>query len=353
MRSAILTLVAAVVVTGTAYGQQPNEHLKGYTPFIGTWRYEGPVPEEVPGIAKKGSHEVVVFSWKWILDKQAVMHDWLVELEGGTVLTGKALIGWNAAENRIVRGTMDSMGGMNMGTIELEGKTIKFVVEGVTGEGEETSGRVVFKKTDKDTLSFQRLGVIGGLIEGDSPVYTFKRVKPAKGKEVADASPQDHLKELRPLLGTWRYEGPLLEDVPGVAEKGSNYKFQSRFRFILGKQVMMEEWTVEFAGGEKFMVKGMTGWNAAENKLVNGAMDSAGGMNLGTLEIDREAKTFTLTTKGSDGEGKPFSLKATGKKLDKNTLTWQALERTGGMVQGKSPVYTLKRVKRTGKKATK
>lgn len=167
------------------------------------------------------------------------------------------------------------------------------------------------------------------------------------------SSMPDHLKDLQPLLGTWRYEGPLLEDVPGIATKGSHYVFQGTFRFILDKQVLMEDWTVQYADGKKLMVKGMTGWNAAERKLVNGAMDSAGGMSLGTIEIDQETKTITLTTKGIDGEGKPRSLKATGKKIDEDTLTWQALERTGGMGEGKSPVYTLKRVERAkDKKAT-
>jgi hypothetical protein len=134
--------------------------------------------------------------------------------------------------------------------------------------------------------------------------------------------------------------------VPGIAEKGSKYVFQGTFRFILDRQVLMEDWVARFAGGEKFTVKGMTGWNAAENRLVNGAMDSAGGMTLGTIEIDQSTNAITLTTKGVDGEGNPCSLKATGKRVDKETLTWQALERTGGMVQGASPVYTLKRVTR-------
>ena len=120
------------------------------------------------------------------------------------------------------------------------------------------------------------------------------------------------LRDLRPLVGTWRYEGPLLEDVPGIAEKGSKYVFQGTFRFILDRQVLMEDWVARFAGGEKFTVKGMTGWNAAENRLVNGAMDSAGGMNLGTLEIDSEGMASTLTTAGVDGDGKPFTLSIFG-----------------------------------------
>ncbi len=53
-RFAILTVVAAVL-TGSVFGQEPNEHLKGYAPFIGNWRYEGPVLEDIPNVAAKGS----------------------------------------------------------------------------------------------------------------------------------------------------------------------------------------------------------------------------------------------------------------------------------------------------------
>ena len=45
-----------VLVGSTAFAQaQPNEHLKGLGPFIGTWRFEGPSPEGVPGFVEKGS----------------------------------------------------------------------------------------------------------------------------------------------------------------------------------------------------------------------------------------------------------------------------------------------------------
>ena len=85
MRSLLIISISLVVCTGVALGAQPakpNEHLKGFRPFIGTWRFEGPSPEEVPGFVEKGSKCDVQFSWRWILDKQAVMQDLLVEFEG-------------------------------------------------------------------------------------------------------------------------------------------------------------------------------------------------------------------------------------------------------------------------------
>ena len=79
-RFAIVTLTAAVIASGIAYGQepqQPNEHLKGFGPFIGKWRHEGPVLEKGPFAEKadKDSKMVVGISWRWILDKQVIMMD--------------------------------------------------------------------------------------------------------------------------------------------------------------------------------------------------------------------------------------------------------------------------------------
>jgi hypothetical protein len=156
----------------------------------------------------------------------------------------------------------------------------------------------------------------------------------------------DHLKCFRQFIGTWRYEGPLLEDIPNVAKKGSKFVFQISWRLILDNSVVEENWSFEYEGGLKIAGKGLTGWNAEEGKLVNGVMDSLGGMGLGTLTFNSDAKSATLTTKGIDGKGKEVLLKVVGTKIDKDTLRWQALERAGGLVQGESPVYTLKRVKR-------
>ncbi len=93
----------------------------------------------------------------------------------------------------------------------------------------------------------------------------------------------------------------------------------------------------------------LNGWNAAENRIVHGGMDSTGSMSLGTITADKAAKTITLAGEGVDGDGKEFAFKNVVTKTGKDTLTWQALERTGGDVEGPSPVYKFERVKRTGK----
>jgi hypothetical protein len=177
-RAAILTLVAAVV-TGSVVAQEPNEHLKGFAPFLGTWRHEGPVLEKGPFAeeAKEGSRLVVHISWSWILDQQVVMSDWSIEFQGGPKISGKVLTGWNAVEEKIVGGGMNSMGGMGVGTSVIDGTTITATSADVDGEGTKTSSKTVVKITDEDTLTWQAVERTGGDVEGPSPVYTFKRVK--------------------------------------------------------------------------------------------------------------------------------------------------------------------------------
>jgi hypothetical protein len=225
----------------------------------------------------------------------------------------------------------------------------------VNGEGGETSFKTRIKKTDKDTLTWQVLEHQGGIVDGPSPVYELKRVKRTKGSAIArGGEPNEHLKGYGPMIGTWRYEGPLLEDVPDVAEKGSKLVFQFTWRRILDKRVVVEDWFAELAGGTTWSGTALIGWNAGDKKLVFGAMSSDGSMSMGTVEFDRQAKTCTVTEKGVDGEGNPTTFKGVVTKMGKDTLTWQALERTGGDLDGPSPVYEFQRFKRTkGKKAAK
>ncbi len=116
----------------------------------------------------------------------------------------------------------------------------------------------------------------------------------------------------------------------------------------------MEDLFVEIEGEKKISGKALIGWNAADQKIVYGGMGSLGGMGLGTVVFDRQAKTSTLTSKGVDGEGEETSIKTVVTKTGKDTLTFQVLERTGGIIEGSSPVYTFKRVPRAaGKKVAK
>ena len=167
-----------------------------------------------------------------------------------------------------------------------------------------------------------------------------------KGEQNEPGPNFENLKCYRPMIGAWRYEGPLLEDVSDFAQKGTKFVFQLSWKWILNRNVVEENWSIEFEGGKKVAGKALIGWNGAENRLAYGGMDSVGGMGIGTLVFDSKAKTSTLTEKGIDGDGEETFFEGVVTKTGKDTLTWQALHRTGGIVEGPSPKYTFERVKR-------
>ena len=110
-------------------------------------------------------------------------------------------------------------------------------------------------------------------------------------------------------------------------------------------------WSIEFKGGAKLIGKTLNGWDAKEEKIVRGAMSSDGSVQVGSVAHDKAAKSLTISLTGVDGDGEEISSKIVLTKTGKDTLTWQALERTGGIVKGPSPVYSYNRVKRAKKAA--
>ena len=155
----------------------------------------------------------------------------------------------------------------------------------------------------------------------------------------------EHLKCYGPFLGAWRYEGPVMQEFPGIAEE-DKMVFQVSWRWILNKSAIEFNLSIEIQGGPKLTGKSLIGWNAAEEEIVTGSMNSIGHISLGTDTVDQATKTITGTSRGMDGEGKETSSKIQAIKTGRDTLTWQVVERTGGIVTEPSPVYTLKRVKR-------
>ena len=160
--------------------------------------------------------------------------------------------------------------------------------------------------------------------------------------------PNPNLKCYGPFLGTWLYEGPLLETVPDTADKGAAAVWKITWRRILEKNAVEGNWSAE-VDGKTFAGKVLFGWHAGENRIAFGGMDAAGGMRLGTVTPDEANKSLTEVSQGVDAEGAEVTSTVVIKKTGKDSLTWQALDRKGGLLEGKSPVYTFKRVPRTAK----
>ena len=167
------------------------------------------------------------------------------------------------------------------------------------------------------------------------------------------AALSEYLKCFGPFLGTWQYEGPMQEDFEGVAEKGTQIVVQVSRKKILNGSAVEENWTIEFGGGAELTGKSLTGWDAKEQKIVNGGMSSDGAISAGSITHDQAKKSLSFSLTGVDGDGEETSSKVVITKKDRDTYTWQTVERTGGPADGPSGIYTFKRVKPQAKKEAK
>jgi hypothetical protein len=70
-------------------------------------------------------------------------------------------------------------------------------------------------------------------------------------------------------------------------------------------------------------------------------------MYLGSITPD--GQSLKAESRGITGEGKDVSYRGVVTKTGADTITWQALHRGGGLVEGPSPPYELKRVAQTKK----
>ena len=142
------------------------------------------------------------------------------------------------------------------------------------------------------------------------------------------------------------------EDFPGLAKKDDMIVFEFSWRRILNKAAVEETWSFEIEGGKKLTGKAMIGWDAQGQRLLYGGLTSEGGMEVGTVEFDIAAKTSTLTSRILSEKETEY-IKGVVTKTGKDTITWKAVERSGGSVDGPSPEYTFKRVPRPKRKAAK
>ncbi len=186
MKRQLLTVVAIVLFYGVAAGQeQPGptyEHLKPFEQLIGTWKYDGPLQENVPVLGGKDSKLVVQLTWEWVLNKCALESNATVELQGGVKLLGKTLIGWDLAEGRIILGGMNSFGAHEVSTVTYDDATKTWTThsKSVDEKGRHTSATIVGRLIDADTYEWQMKDRKGGDVPGDSPKYVLKRIKPVK-----------------------------------------------------------------------------------------------------------------------------------------------------------------------------
>ncbi len=164
----------------------------------------------------------------------------------------------------------------------------------------------------------------------------------AVGQTQGSPSQYENLKALDVLVGTWFYEGPLLEEWPGVAKKDDMVVVKLSYQWIFNKSVLETDLSIKFKDGPELAMKALTGWDPAKKQIVSGGIWSAGGYSLGVMTVSDDGKTIKSADKGVGPDGKETSGEG-WTKIRGDTLTFQAKNRTGGGLPADSPEYTFKR----------
>ncbi len=154
----------------------------------------------------------------------------------------------------------------------------------------------------------------------------------------------EYLRSYDQLIGQWQYEGPMQEDVPGVAQEGDEVLIRVSNRWILDKNVMESDYVFQVNGRKRGGAKLLVFWDPVEECIMEGGLNSTGGRTLSNVTYDEHTKTWLLASRGVDRTGKPTSETGMIVLLDENTYYFQALRREGGPVVGDGPRYTYRRV---------
>jgi hypothetical protein len=143
----------------------------------------------------------------------------------------------------------------------------------------------------------------------------------------ADASGQNRLTPFDALIGTWCFEGTLLQDAPGAGAKGDKGTACLSWKWLYGKNAVEWEWTTDFAG-KRAGVKGLIMWDAAGKQIVGHGVSSDGTNIRVTARFDLDhGATFEVAVISPNGkEGSSTELFTLA---DPNTLVYQIKKRNG------------------------
>jgi hypothetical protein len=115
---------------------------------------------------------------EWQLQKNVIAVAWMVKVNDLTLSAHQGIIGYDAANERVVSGGFNSQGGY--GYAVWSGESPEWMADrtGAEGDGKKVSSVLVLKKVDADTFTTQstKRTEDGEELEDDPPV-TWKRVK--------------------------------------------------------------------------------------------------------------------------------------------------------------------------------
>jgi hypothetical protein len=171
-------------MSNTADNAPPGnyEHLKNLEPLIGTWIGEWVIAQDRPtaGI-KKGKNLPVTVTFKWDVNKSAIL-SYITAGELAAPVWGSIwLIGWDTANKRIFATTFEFTGGHAVThDWEIKGDKVTVKAKGSLPAGNKTAWTMVFSDITKDSFVYQMtdLTVDGKEIEpGLLFKWTLKRAE--------------------------------------------------------------------------------------------------------------------------------------------------------------------------------
>jgi hypothetical protein len=315
MLSTAFLLAASMVVVGQAEETTSNyEHLKVLQPFLGSWTYEGVLHDDIPGLAIKGVNVRIPFRYRWILNRNALMMDWSVQVDSGADLDGKVLIGFDPKGNKIVSGEFTSSGRYSHGEWSVEGNTLTITGRGVAADGSEIANVVTNTITDSGTMIWQAKDQTrGGERVPDSAEYEFKR--PAQ--EDVTGSNYEHLKFFDFYRGRWRLEG-MLPEGKYVGEESNAWTFKKNIQRTAG-------WG-RIGDGERVDYEILVGWDPAKEKVFMWIAGSDGSSSVREGTYDPQKRCLTSQQRSVDSTGVETTATVEEQRIDRNTFVIKMTE---------------------------
>jgi hypothetical protein len=187
----ILLLAGLLPLTISAAAQAQNtisnkENLEELLWLVGTWKGVVPAEEPVPDIVEKGDELSITMTCDEILNGNVikVMYE-LTTTSGVKLVEYQGMIGWDTAQERIVSGGFDSMGGHGKAVWNTKDGEWHAEGEGANAEGtREASTLVIFDLTGTSFRSQERHRTKADETLEDAPIIEWTRSSVRSEEEV-------------------------------------------------------------------------------------------------------------------------------------------------------------------------
>ena len=148
----------------------PHDRLKEMDWMVGEWVDE--------------SDSAVIFtSCRWSEDKNFLLRNYSIQVQGRPAMTGTQRIGWDPLAGQFRSWNFDSRGGYSEGLWSREGGRWVVKLSGPLGNGKISTETNIITHVDKDTARWKSVDrTIGGKILPDSPEFVLVRTPPQPNK---------------------------------------------------------------------------------------------------------------------------------------------------------------------------